>query len=100
MTGEVHHYSVVVICSGLGGTMSALPIAQAFKDRGKGEVLMLERCTWRTTLVATLQNKDLSILRFLRERKEPVQCWSSAENFRGFLDVARDACRARAIFPT
>lgn len=38
------HYDAVVIGSGFGGTMTALPLAQAFKTRGRGgKLLMLER---------------------------------------------------------
>ena len=81
MTGTARHYSAVVIGSGFGGTMTALPLALAFRDRGKGEdVLMLERGTWWTTPVETVQDKDVAALAFLQRRQQPVQCWSSAEN--------------------
>jgi choline dehydrogenase-like flavoprotein len=83
------HYDAVVIGSGFGGTMTALPLARAFKTRGRGErLLMLERGTWWTTPVGTVQDKEVAAERFLREDKgQPVQFWSSAENFRGFLDI-------------
>jgi choline dehydrogenase-like flavoprotein len=82
------HYSAVVIGSGFGGTLTALPLARAFKERGKGErLLMLERGTWWTTPVETVQDKRVAALKFLQDQGEPVQCWSSAENFRGFLDI-------------
>ena len=88
VTGTTRHYSAVVIGSGFGGTMTALPLALAFRDRGKGEdVLMLERGTWWTTPIETVQDKDVAALAFLKQRQQPVQCWSSAENFRGFLDI-------------
>ena len=82
------HYSAVVIGSGFGGTLTALPLARAFKERDRGEtLLMLERGTWWTTPVETVQDKRVAALKFLEERGQPVQCWSSAENFRGFLDI-------------
>src|SRR5215467_11134213 len=77
------HYDVVVIGTGFGGTMTALPIARAFKQPNKGEtVLMLERGTWWTTPVGTVQDKEVRNYDFLRKNGQPVQYWSSAENFR------------------
>jgi cholesterol oxidase len=88
MAGQEEHYDVVVIGSGFGGTMTALPLARAFKARGRGErVLMLERGTWWTTPVGTVQDKEIKTYGFLRDKGQPVQFWSSAENFRGFLDL-------------
>ena len=38
------HYTVVVIGTGFGGTMTAIPIAREIVRRNKGEsILMLER---------------------------------------------------------
>jgi choline dehydrogenase-like flavoprotein len=89
MAGTVPHYDAVVIGSGFGGTMTALPLARAFKTRGRGEkLLMLERGTWWTTPVGTVQDKEVRTASFLEEDKgQPVQFWSSAESFRGFLDI-------------
>jgi choline dehydrogenase-like flavoprotein len=89
MAGADSHYDAVVIGSGFGGTMTALPLGRAFKARNRGEkLLMLERGTWWTTPVGTVQDKEVATERFLREDKQqPVQFWSSAENFRGFLDI-------------
>src|SRR5215208_2251679 len=83
------HYDVVVIGSGFGGSMTALGLARALKARGRGErVLMLERGTWWTTPVSTVQDKQVKTYGFLRdEKRQPVQLWSSAENFRGFVDL-------------
>jgi choline dehydrogenase-like flavoprotein len=82
------HYSAVVIGSGFGGTMTALPLAQAFKARGRGEtLLMLERGTWWTTPVGTVQDKEVRAFDFLVGKGQPVQFWSAAEHFRGFLDI-------------
>ena len=52
------HYAAVIIGSGFGGTMTALPFGQEFKRRGQGEkTLILERGTWWTTPVGTVQDK-------------------------------------------
>ena len=60
MTPAEEHHSAVVVGSGFGGTMTALPIARAFKARGQGEtVLMLERGTWWTTPVGTVQDREV-----------------------------------------
>src|SRR5215212_3698513 len=89
MPGTEEQYDVVVIGSGFGGSMTALALARAFKARGQGgRVLMLERGTWWTTPVGTVQDKSVKTYRFLKEDKhQPVQVWSSAENFRGFIDL-------------
>jgi choline dehydrogenase-like flavoprotein len=91
------HYDVVVIGSGFGGSMTALGLARAFKARGQGErVLMLERGTWWTTPVATVQDKQVKTYGFLRdEKRQPVQLWSSAGNFRGFVDLYTRCVRRR-----
>ena len=54
------HYTVVVIGSGFGGTMTALTLARKFKASNDKEpnkpprtILMLERGTWWTTPVGT-----------------------------------------------
>jgi choline dehydrogenase-like flavoprotein len=82
------HYAAVVIGSGFGGTMTALPLARAFSARRQGEkLLMLERGTWWTTPVGTVQDKEVKAYDFLRSKGQPVQFWSSAEHFRGFVDL-------------
>ena len=92
------HHDVVVIGSGFGGSMTALGLARAFKARGQGErVLMLERGTWWTTPVGTVQDKEVKAYGFLRDKGQPVQFWSSAENFRGFLTSTHAAFAASAM---
>ena len=60
MNEETPHFKVVIIGSGFGGTMTALPLADEFKKRGKGEnILMLERGTWWTTPISTVQDKEV-----------------------------------------
>src|SRR5690348_14718696 len=81
-------YTTVIIGTGFGGSMTGLSLAQAYADRGKGEtILMLERGTWWTTPVGTVQDKEVKTYDFLRTKGQPVQFWSSAENFRGFVDL-------------
>ena len=82
------HYTVVVIGTGFGGTMTALPIAREFVGRNKGEtILMLERGTWWTTPVGTVQDKEVKTYDFLSQNKQPVQFWSTPNHFSGFLDI-------------
>lgn len=83
-----HDYDVVVIGTGFGATMTALPIADQFKRRAKGEkVLMLERGTWWTTPVSTVQDKEVGTLDFLRAQQQPVQPWSAVGTTRGLIDI-------------
>ena len=92
------HYKVVVIGSGFGGAMTALPLADKFKERaekraaeGKPEieekVLILERGTWWTTPVSVVQDKEVRTAERLKEKGQPVQFWSSQNHFRGFIDI-------------
>ncbi len=88
MNQETSHYKVVVIGSGFGGTMTALPLADKFKERGQGEqVLILERGTWWTTPVSTVQDKEIKTAARLEEIGEPVQFWSSQNHFLCFVDI-------------
>jgi choline dehydrogenase-like flavoprotein len=85
---QTHDHTVVIIGTGFGGTMTAIPLAQAFKDRGKGEtILMLERGTWWTTPVSTVQDKEIKTAEFLANKQQPVQYWSAQNHFRGFIDI-------------
>jgi cholesterol oxidase len=82
-------YAAVVIGTGFGGTLPALTLARAFQKRARGEkVLMLERGTWWTTPVPTVQDREVETYSFLRDKHEqPVQFWSSADSFRGVIDA-------------
>jgi choline dehydrogenase-like flavoprotein len=80
------HYDVVVVGSGFGGTMVALSLARALKDTGK-KILILERGTWWTTPVGTVQDKAVATYDFLKQKKQPVQFWPSMDHFKGFLDI-------------
>ena len=82
------HFNLVVIGTGFGGTMTSLVIANEFKRRGKHETtLLLERGTWWTTPVGTVQDKEVKAYDFLQEKGHPVQFWSSADHFKGFIDL-------------
>lgn len=79
-------YKVVVIGTGFGGSMTALTLA----DRTQGtntKILMLERGTWWTTPVSTVQDKEVRTRMLLQEKNQPVQVWSSQNHFLGFLDI-------------
>src|SRR5437762_11024717 len=81
-------YDVVVIGTGFGGTMTALPLAEHFKQRKKNEkILMLERGTWWTTPVSTVQDKEVATFDFLRSKEQPVQYWSAVGTTRGLIDI-------------
>jgi len=81
-------HTVVIIGTGFGGTMTGIPLAQAFKDRNKGEtILMLERGTWWTTPVSTVQDKEVKTAEFLSNKGQPVQYWSAQNHFRGLIDI-------------
>jgi choline dehydrogenase-like flavoprotein len=82
------NYTVVVIGTGFGGCMTTLPLAKRFKERNKGEtILMLERGTWWTTPVGTVQDKEVKTYDFLKSKGQPVQFWSAQNHFRGFIDI-------------
>ena len=88
MSENANHYRAVVIGTGFGGTMTAIPLAQHLKVQHPGEtVLMLERGTWWTTPVSTVQDKEVKTAEFIANKGQPVQYWSSLNNFRGFLDI-------------
>jgi choline dehydrogenase-like flavoprotein len=89
MSNSTFDHDVVVVGTGFGASMTALTLARAFKARGQGEsILMLERGTWWTTPVGTVQDKEVKTYGFLKDTHgQPVQFWSSAENFRGFIDL-------------
>src|SRR5437588_12058448 len=89
-----YDYTAVIIGTGFGATMTAIPLAQEFTRRNQGKpaetietVLMLERGTWWTTPISTVQDKEVKTAEFLLNQKQPVQYWSSQNHFRGFLDI-------------
>src|SRR5829696_6615733 len=96
MKEEAAHFRVVVVGTGFGGTMTALPLADAFKEWDKDKlpeernhILMLERGTWWTTPVSTVQDKEVATASKIANHGggQPVQFWSSQNHFRGFIDI-------------
>src|SRR5688572_26608310 len=79
-------FDVVVIGSGFGGSMTALTVAHKLKEQTP-RVHVLERGTWWTTPVSTVQDKTVRTYPFLREKGQPVQYWSSVEHLKGFIDI-------------
>lgn len=98
--GAREHYDLVVIGSGFGGTMTALTVAYTMESRLAGRapsapplrVLMLERGTWWTTPMETIQDKQVKTRDFLIWKGQPTQEWSSLNDYRGMLDLVR-RCR-------
>lgn len=81
-------HTVVIIGTGFGGTMTGISLANAFKERNKGEtVLMLKRGTWWMTPVSTVQDKEVKTAEFLAKKGQPVQYWSALNHFRGLIDI-------------
>src|SRR6267143_3534302 len=93
----VEKYDVVVIGSGFGGTINALSIAREFKNNpkhAKKKILILERGTWWTTPVGTVQDPEVKTVEKLRNANQPVQYWSSNNSFKGLIDIFT-RCRKR-----
>jgi choline dehydrogenase-like flavoprotein len=89
MLTENQHIDVVVIGSGFGGTINALTIARHFKNKSSNKkVVLLERGTWWTTPVGTVQDKNIQTPKMLRDKGHPVQFWSSHNGFKGLIDLA------------
>src|SRR5262249_24613236 len=82
-------WDVVVVGSGFGGTMAALSIGRALRDRGHGEKIhILERGTWWTTPVGTVQDIDIRTPDHLRANgQRAVQFWPSVDNAAGLVDL-------------
>jgi choline dehydrogenase-like flavoprotein len=74
----------VIIGSGFGGSMTGLALARAFPN---SSILILERGSWWTTPVSTVQDKEVKTYDFLARKGQPVQYWSSQNHFRGFIDL-------------
>src|SRR5262249_43305936 len=87
MTSGNFDYDVVIIGSGFGGTMTALTLAEKLQTL-KPRILILERGTWWTTPVSTVQDKMVATYDFLKNKhRQPVQFWSSVEHFKGVFDL-------------
>jgi choline dehydrogenase-like flavoprotein len=93
------HFDLVVVGSGFGGTLTALTVAYTMESRHAGKpagtplrILMLERGTWWTTPMETLQDKQVRTRDFLIWKGQPTQEWSSLNDYRGMIDLVR-RCR-------
>lgn len=81
-------YSTIIIGTGFGGSMTGLTLARAYAERKRGEtILMLERGTWWTTPVETVEDKDAATPRFLQKAGQSVQFWATADHLRGVIDL-------------
>src|SRR5919199_5319315 len=103
MMTDAPHYPIVVIGTGFGGTMTALSLARELKKRNQQEpdetkkkkILMLERGTWWTTPVGTVQDKEVRTYDFLANKNnQPVQYWASQNTFKGVIDIATRCFRS------
>ncbi|MFL5401750.1 MAG: GMC family oxidoreductase [Gemmatimonadales bacterium] len=50
-------------------------------------IVILERGTWWTTPVPTVQDSQIATPGFLEKHGQPVQFWSSLDHFKGVLDL-------------
>jgi choline dehydrogenase-like flavoprotein len=89
------HADVVIIGSGFGGTMTALTLADRLKTTNR-KLLMIERGTWWTTPVSTVQDKNVKTRDFLARKSQPVQFWSSQNHFMGLVDMFTRCLRRTA----
>jgi len=100
MANSTQH-TVVIIGTGFGGTMTGLTLAREFKKQNDAHpeqppktILMLERGTWWTTPAGTVQDKEVRTYDFLhKDKKQPVQYWSSQNHFKGFIDIVTRCLR-------
>src|SRR5882672_8641554 len=58
-------------------------------------IVILERGTWWTTPVPTVQDPKIATPGFLQKRGQPVQYWSSLDQFKGVLDLFTRCVRRR-----
>lgn len=89
MQQQEQEYDVVVIGTGFGGTLTTLTIAEKLKNKEKKpKMLMLERGTWWTTPVPTVQDKAVATFDFLKNKHhQPVQYWNSVDHIKGLIDL-------------
>ena len=87
-------FDLVVIGTGFGGTMTSLSVIRQLENLmatqpwpRKPRVLLIERGTWWTTPVETVQDKEVRTKQLLVDRKEPTQEWSTLNDSRGVRDL-------------
>src|SRR4030095_15354447 len=88
------HFDLVVIGTGFGGTMTSLAVAYNMEAKLAAKpgvaplrILMIERGTWWTTPIETIQDKQVNTREFLIWKGQPTQEWSSLNDARGMLDL-------------
>src|SRR5262249_2612399 len=95
------HFDLAVIGTGFGASMTALSIAHRFEGLYTSpappaakapRILLIERGTWWTTPVETVQDKEVAVRKLLLKREQPTQEWSTANDLRGTLDLL-ERCR-------
>jgi hypothetical protein len=86
---------IVIIGTGFGATMTALMLADRLKSTNR-KLLMIERGTWWTTPVSTVQDKNVKTRDFLTRKQQPVQVWSSQNHFMGLVDMFTRCLRRTA----
>src|SRR5262249_36632804 len=70
------------------GSMTALSVARALRDRGKGgKVHILERGTWWTTPLTTVQDLEVRTASLLQSKGHRVQFWPSLDTAAGLVDL-------------
>jgi choline dehydrogenase-like flavoprotein len=94
-TTPPNEYDGVIIGTGFGGTISALTLADRLKGTSK-RLLMIERGTWWTTPVSTVQDKNVKTRDFIARKNQPVQFWSSQNYFMGLVDLFTRCLRRTA----
>ncbi len=91
-------YDTIIVGTGFGATMTALSLAREYLLRGLNRrILMIERGTWWTTPLETVQDKAVATYDFLLKKNQPVQYWSAADDVLGLLDMAARYLRTQPV---
>ena len=70
--------------------------ARQLEDSGElRRIVILERGTWWTTPVPTVQDPKIKTPGFLKGKNQPVQFWSALDHFKGVLDLLTRCLRRR-----
>ena len=95
----VDSYDTIIVGTGFGATVTALSLAREFMFRGETNrrILMIERGTWWTTPVETVQDKAVATYDFLVNRGQPTQYWSAADDLLGLYDMAARYVRTQPV---
>ncbi len=95
----IEGYDTIVVGTGFGATMTALSLAREFMLRGETDrrILMIERGTWWTTPLETVQDKAVATYDFLVNRGQPTQYWAAADDLLGLYDMAARYVRTQSV---